>query len=188
MQRFTTGCRTPQLVALTHANDGQRWRRGRQTRRARRIGCRQTCLTPLDTRQPGLQWRRPQGDVPRLRSRAPGIDPQALLIDHTRSSKPTLSGWSWASSVGGVVPSSVQAKRWRRQLPSLRASGCPNGQQMAATPTEAGTAGIGAVIPRWLSRLLSTSCTCSINGAADARPNCPGTGVPSGRPIHTPIR
>jgi hypothetical protein len=66
--------------------------------------------------------------------------------------------------------------------------GWPSGQQIAATPTLAGTAKTCALIPRWLSRLVSTSCTCNISGAAEAKPNCPGTGVPSGRPIHTPIK
>src|SRR5471032_2878546 len=43
--------------------------------------------------------------------------------------------------------------------------GWPSGQQIAATPTLAGTGLTGALIPRWLSRLVSTSCTCNINGA-----------------------
>ncbi|MNN88480.1 hypothetical protein D3C81_2061710 [compost metagenome] len=53
-----------------------------------------------------------------------------------------------ACKVGGVVPSRVQAKRWRRQLGSVRLMGCPRGQQIAATPTFKGTGCTGALMPR----------------------------------------
>ena len=53
---------------------------------------------------------------------------------------------------------------------------------MSAWVTLAGI-GAAAASPRWRGRLSTTS---NINGKAVTAPYCPGNGVPSGRPTHTP--
>ena len=128
--------RTAQAVTVAHPDNRQRRRRNDVLRRALRINNWQTHTAPLTSRQPGLQWRWPQRQLLCGRAGAAGSRRAAQpALTQKRSCKPNPSGWSCASKVGGVVPSRVQAKRWRRQLGSLLSIGCPSGQQIAATPT-----------------------------------------------------
>ncbi|KAG0925020.1 hypothetical protein G6F35_016796 [Rhizopus arrhizus] len=72
-------------------------------------------------------------------------------------------------------------RRWQSAAgkPSARS---PVGQQMSSWLTLAGI-GAAAESPRWRGRLSTTS---NISGSAVTAPYCPGSGVPSGRPTHTP--
>ncbi len=108
-----------------------------------------------------------------------------LLRSISKRSRPALhSRAPRSANVGGAVPSSSQAlrRRWHNARDCAAAT-VPSGQQMSASPTLRG-GGRGAASPRARGRLSTTS---NSSGNAVTAPYCPGSGVPSGRPTHTPI-
>ena len=65
---------------------------------------------------------------------------------------------------------------------------CPPGQQTVPALTDDGRGSAGNP-PRLIAgRASSILFTWFSSGTALAKPNCPTTGVPSGRPVQIPIR
>ena len=132
-------------------------RAGQRAISASRAGC--GCVQSADRRWPvsASTWKRTR----------------PLL--HRRASR--------SARVGGITPSSCQARRrcWH-SCGGVSAAARPSGQQASAGSTVPGR-GSGSASPGARGRLSMVS---SSSGKAVMAPYCPGSGVPSGRPTQTP--
>ena len=107
-----------------------------------------------------------------------------LRASTLKCSIPEFHKRAWRSAkVGGTTPSNTHACiRLAHNAAGCASAASPEGQQMATSDTLRGivtrTGSAGA-----RGRLSMTS---NNNGKAVTAPYCPGKGVPSGRPTHTP--